>query len=262
MRRLSCAILLFISLSPAVTPSLASGQTSGDDAPAEEATSEYDEAVRSALAELSAGHLAEARAHFQRAHALSPSARTLRGLGLVEYELGHYVRAVALFEEALTSEVRPLTPRLREQVRELVENARGFIGAYRIRLVPRDAQLRIDGEARPLLPGEVVELDAGDHTLMIEREGYVTQRRRIDVNGGERAELSLALAPVPMSPSVVAAGEPVEENPWLWTGIGVGVATIVGVVLGVALYDPGTQGPFDDVTDLRGTSMTLLGGAR
>ena len=43
---------------------------------------DYQAAVRQAVAELEAGHYPEALALFREAHELSPSARTLRGLGL------------------------------------------------------------------------------------------------------------------------------------------------------------------------------------
>src|SRR3954452_13107151 len=53
----------------------------------------YEAAIAEAVAHFSAAHWSEARALFLRAHEIKPSARTLRGLGVVEFELGHYAEA-------------------------------------------------------------------------------------------------------------------------------------------------------------------------
>lgn len=46
----------------------------------------YTQAVTQGLQEFDEKDFAEARSHFLRAHALSPSARTLRALGMVEFD--------------------------------------------------------------------------------------------------------------------------------------------------------------------------------
>src|SRR5688572_7254192 len=57
---------------------------------------DYKRAVEEALKEYGLGHFEEARSLFRRAHGIYPNARTLRGLGMVEFELRHYVRASQL----------------------------------------------------------------------------------------------------------------------------------------------------------------------
>ena len=49
----------------------------------------YQDVVREGIHEFTAGNFVEARTLFERAHALKPSARTFRGLGLISYELKH-----------------------------------------------------------------------------------------------------------------------------------------------------------------------------
>lgn len=58
----------------------------------------YEDAVRLALGEFDAGNFAEAREHFRKAHSLDPNARTLRALGLVEFELRNYGEAANFLE--------------------------------------------------------------------------------------------------------------------------------------------------------------------
>jgi hypothetical protein len=45
------------------------------------------------VAEFEAGHLEDSRALFTRAHSTQPNARTLRGLGIAEFELRKYVES-------------------------------------------------------------------------------------------------------------------------------------------------------------------------
>ena len=74
---------------------------------------EYRALVSEALAEFDAGHFEEARALFLHAHALNPSARTLRGLGLASFELRAYRATIEYLEQALASQLNPLEEALR-----------------------------------------------------------------------------------------------------------------------------------------------------
>jgi hypothetical protein len=64
----------------------------------------YREAIDEALAEYAAQNFLEAMSMFARAHKLSPSARTLRGLGSASFELHRYSESVSFLEQALASE--------------------------------------------------------------------------------------------------------------------------------------------------------------
>jgi tetratricopeptide (TPR) repeat protein len=74
----------------------------------EAAPSEYERMVGLAFREYELGNYAEARAGFLEAHRLSPSARTYRALGMVEYELKNYGDAIERLRQALSC-VRPST---------------------------------------------------------------------------------------------------------------------------------------------------------
>jgi hypothetical protein len=70
------------------------------------------------------GEWRAARALFLRAHRLFPSARTLRSLGMVEFDLGHYAGSVEYLTRALTASVRPLALDQRAEVRRLLSQVR------------------------------------------------------------------------------------------------------------------------------------------
>ena len=111
---------------------------------------------------------AEARALFLKVHALSPSARSLRGLGITSFELRHYVQAIREFQEALADKRSPLTEVQRKEAQDIIARAQGFVGTVEVVLEPRGATLLVDMEetaARELL------LDLGDYELRARAPG-------------------------------------------------------------------------------------------
>lgn len=80
-------LVLFVLMAVAVlsTPSVGTAQSRRESTQKEPAG--YRDAIDTALQEMGLGNYEEAREQFARAHALSPNARTLRGLGISEFEL-------------------------------------------------------------------------------------------------------------------------------------------------------------------------------
>src|SRR5690349_15250674 len=110
MREFSPRSVLLVALCTSVVVPLprwqacARAQAQPESAPAYPA--EYERAIDSGIAEFQQGNYVEAREQFARAHALVPNARTLRSLGMVEFELRNYVDAVTYLEGALGSSVK------------------------------------------------------------------------------------------------------------------------------------------------------------
>ena len=84
----------------------------------------YAKAIELAVHAFNEGRFAEARAHFGEAHALWPSARTWRGLGSTDLELGRYQEAVQELSLALSDPRGALSPDLRTQTEQTLEFAR------------------------------------------------------------------------------------------------------------------------------------------
>lgn len=153
---------------------------------------QYEEIIKKGLVEFDLGHWSEAKAFFLRAHALSPNARTLRGLGLVSYELRRYVDAITYLKQALSSSELPLTQSMRDKALVLVAEAQSFITYEQVICEPKEASLRVDG-APPILDdaGQLM-LDPGRHDIVAQATGYTTLTRSLDAAGGN-AELRLKL---------------------------------------------------------------------
>ncbi|MBX7194896.1 MAG: tetratricopeptide repeat protein [Sandaracinaceae bacterium] len=160
-----------------------------------------------AVAEYDAGRYAEAQALFRRAHALAPSARTLRGLGMAAFELRQYVTALRAFEEALRVTERPLTEAQRAHVEDLAARARVYVSSVVVRVTPFDAIVRIDGAEVSLdVDGRAV-LDPGPHTFSFEHEGHRPQAIEVQLEPGTDREVSAVLVPLPPAPTPSASAD-------------------------------------------------------
>ncbi len=173
----------------------------------------YRAAVEEAVAEFSAGRWSEARALFMHAHAISPNARTFRGLGMTAFELRMYAQAIEELEAALGDTRKPLSEELRTQVLGLLADARKFVGTVRIEVVPVDAQVRVDGKAVDSAARRALALDAGEHAIGVSAPGHRPENLRVHVEGGRadtvRVQLErTAVAVAPVAPPPQAAQPP------------------------------------------------------
>lgn len=195
----------------------------------------YKESVTNALAEFEQANFVEAREHFLRAHRLFPNARTLRGLGMSEYELRNYIDAASYLRQALASEEKRLDGRLRDETAALLARANAYLGTLRLHLQPTTATVRVDGFATELPSSGELTLQVGDHVLDIQAEGRLPERRAIKIEGEQVLEVRVALAEPALAEPVAAAPArptredlppsapptPVYKRWWLWTTIAV-----------------------------------------
>jgi hypothetical protein len=170
---------------------------------------QYRRLLEEAIAEYEAGRYAEARALFGRAHERSPNARTLRGIGMAAFEMREYAESLRALSAALTDRRRPLTDEQRGHVQSLIDRSNAYVGRYRVTLAPADAQLRVDDEAAPLGDDGTLLLSLGEHAVEARCPGCATQRRTLQVRGGEDEELRFDLASVDLG----APGEPLRAAP-------------------------------------------------
>jgi hypothetical protein len=172
---------------------------------------EYKELIEQALSEFRHKNWPEARVLFRRAHALAPSARTLRGMGIVSYEMRDYVQAVRDLSAALADTRQPLTEQQKGECQTLLSRSRTFVGVFEVRVTPPEAQLRLDGAPLARESDGSVVLAFGEHEVSAEAAGYEPGSARVRVQGGERGELELRLVPEASGGPVAAAAT--DEQP-------------------------------------------------
>jgi len=250
--RLLCCLGLWLVLYP--SSAVGAQAPSADHSPQRiTREAEYRQLIRDGVAEFDRQNWSEARAFFERAHALKPSARTLRGLGFVAYEMHNYVEAESLLAKALRTQNGALTRAQRKHTQALLSKVHAFIGRYTLELTPPNVELLLDGRPSALPTGRL-RLNVGEHRLIFQHPGYLDAELRLDVRGGEEETLKVELrldrlttrpkAPVPAAPLIPhpmprPAPEPAEssswlESPWFWAGL-VTLAAAGGVALGFHL---------------------------
>jgi hypothetical protein len=235
-----------------------------------EAQAQYAELVSEAVREYNSGAWSEARASFERAHALAPSARTLRGLGLTAFELRRHVDAVAELEAALADPRQPLSPEQRAEASAVLARARRYVGSVRLDVVPKQATVSIDGRVAP--QRELV-LNVGTYRVGAKAPGYEHAATSLSVEGGQSKLVRLELTPL------ATAGER-DSDPGAtqrllgWSAVGAGGAALaVGVVFELqrasALRErdaicpssvdcePGSQRRVDRLSDQARTAATV-----
>jgi hypothetical protein len=154
---------------------------------------EYEELTKKGIREYELNHWAEAKTYFTRAHTLFPNARTLRALGLIAFEMRDYVESLGLLERALADKRKPLAGTMRQEVSDLADDARSFVGRVSLVLEPANASVFIDDEPVKLREQGSLLLDPGEHELRVEAAGYRSQSRSLRAPAGQAIELKLAL---------------------------------------------------------------------
>jgi hypothetical protein len=174
----------------------------------------YKELIEQALEEFKLKNWPEARVLFRKAHERMPNARTLRGMGVVSFEMRDYVAATQALSAALVDARQPLTDAQRAECESLLARARTFVASYQLDVDPADAQISLDGG--PLVRDRegLVLVPFGEHTLRASAPGHHEVTRRLAVQGGERATIELKLAPEPeASAPAVATSAPEPSEP-------------------------------------------------
>jgi len=158
-------------------------------------TDDYRDTIDAAVAEHASGHWEEALGLFRQAHALRPSARTLRGMGVASFEARHYADAIRYLTAAVTETARPLTPEQLLAVEQLLSRARAFVSRLSIVVSPADATVAVDGN---LVVGDKrheILLDAGEHQLVVSARGYESSVRAVQLSPGTGANFDIDLSP-------------------------------------------------------------------
>lgn len=209
----------------------------GDNASAAADSGEaYHRTVEEALQEFNLGNWDEAALLFERAHALNPSARTERGMGMAAFEARHYVVAITHLRAALDDQRNPLTSVQREEVQRALDRAEDYVARVTIELQPTAARVRINGhDVQPDAQGDRLA-DPGLQEIEVAADGFEPQLRRVNVAPGKRATLEIKLQPLAApAPSLQLAASPEQDtstlSAWKWA---LGAAGVAGLAAGGA----------------------------
>ncbi|MEY4510473.1 MAG: hypothetical protein RLZZ450_2595 [Pseudomonadota bacterium] len=155
----------------------------------------YQGTIDAAVDEYASGHWEEALALFRQAHALQPSARTLRGIGMASFETRRYAEAIRYLTEAATETARSLTPKQQHEVEQLIARAQAFVTHLTIVIEPAHATVAADGNQVAGDKRRSVLLDAGEHQLVASAHGYESSVRSVHLSPGTEATVEIDLSP-------------------------------------------------------------------
>ena len=205
----------------------------GEPSAAAASSAEYEELVVRGLSMYNAGRAGEARRYFALAHALRPSARTQRALGISDLALDNYDAAHEELLSSLNNTVDPLNDEQRAEVKQLIDWMHKNLAVVRLRYTPPHSRAEIDG--KPMPAGDL-RLVPGSHELRIVAEGFEPHQQtfRVTLTAAPlelQINLSTRTAVIPLPPVVV----PRESSSlWLWIGIPSALAVVAGGALFVS----------------------------
>jgi hypothetical protein len=192
------------------------------------------------------GKHAEALEVFTKAHALSPSARTLAQIGLAEGSLRRWLDAEGHLAAALEAHDTPWIEnrRNREALEQALASVRGHIGRLII-LGPEGTKVSVDGKVVGRLPlATAVRLPEGETRI----DGTAAERRpaqaRVTVVGGSEStvilDLPVVLPPVPiLAPNLPDENKATAGSRWkTWAGaslLGVSAAALATGIVWLAI---------------------------
>ena len=213
-----------------------------------------------------AGDYEQALVEFERAYKLSPNYRVLFNIGQTAITLRNYPLALRSFEQYLEDGGNNVPKDRQENVKSDIESLKRRVARIDVNVNEEGSEVLIDGEVTGVTPlEEPLMVNAGRHTILVRKRGWIEQRRSVTLAGAEIVNLTIELeeatsdSPVPL---VWPPGgdRPTEEEkasylwvPWTITGVlatGTAVAGIGAVIAHSDLEDlQVTQGVTPDELD-------------
>jgi tetratricopeptide (TPR) repeat protein len=232
---------------------------------AEEADGENAEAVRlhdQGLEQFRAGQFAEAAESFEAAQRLAPSPANLNNLARCYEQLGRIGDAIAALDVYL--EDPGLPPDRIERAQAFRSRLMATPAQVLVSSNPAGAEVLVNGHP-PTVAGATtpatLRLEPGNHVIEVRLAGSEPGRQPIELQPGERRELTFELTPAPgatETPPTTEAPPTAEappttarssSGPWALIGVGLGLALTGAVVDTVALVQSRREEPFLDLDE-------------
>jgi tetratricopeptide (TPR) repeat protein len=168
---------------------------------------EAEHLIAQGLALREQGQDAAALEHFERAHELHPTPRSLAQRGLCELALGRWLDAETHLDAALSTSSDPWIKLHNRALAEALVNVRSRIGMLQVQGGEPDAEVRLEGKLVGRLPlTSPLHAVAGQAMLEVTLAGYYPSRRYVVIAGGALATETVELVPLP--PPTAAPAEP------------------------------------------------------
>ncbi len=133
------------------------------------------------------GNFTGALAEFEEAYRIKPGASSLRNVALSLKELFRYAEAAAALERMLDNHGAELDGPSRKKVRATITELQALVGSARLSIAPAGARVKLDGRAVNAVDlAKPIRLNVGEHTLVVEAEGFAPDSRTFRIAGGQK----------------------------------------------------------------------------
>src|SRR6185369_9209638 len=149
---------------------------------------------------------------YSEAWSLKQSPDIAANLAQTESELGKHRDAAEHFSFALDHLLPSSTDEQKQALAEGLAQEKKEIGTLRVTLEPSDSVLTIDGARVPVPPSGDVFVDAGEHAVSVNHEGYEPNQQTVRISRGASQVLWIKLNSTSGSDSA-AAGEAPSGQP-------------------------------------------------
>jgi hypothetical protein len=142
------------------------------------------------------GDYAGALTKLQTAYRLSHDPRLLWNMAAAEKNLRHYSKTISYVEEYLAADSARITDEERAQAEALLQTMRAFVAPVTFDVEPIGSTIAVDGQPLGKAPLKKTPLlDFGKREVQIHLEGYVAERRTLELEGGKALTLAIKLKP-------------------------------------------------------------------
>jgi hypothetical protein len=137
-----------------------------------------------------------ALAKFREAYDISKDPRLLYDMAICERNLRAYARMESLLEQYEREAASSISPQDKALCDDALAAIKSLVGSVSVVVSEDGAAVTLDGESVGTTPlVEPLVIDLGKHTVAVTKPGFETMERVVDVVGGSRVALSLALLP-------------------------------------------------------------------
>ena len=226
--RYSLAFASFVFVSAAATTTAFAQQPPAKQEPSPQIVKEAGTHFQRGTDEYNEGNYRLALVEMQRAYDLVPNYRVLYNLGQIHAQLGNFTKSQELLEQYLSEGGAEVPVARQEQVRKDLAALALKIGTLRMKVTEADAEVLVDDHTLGKSPlPSAVRIDAGDHRIRVEKEGYKSEIRTITLVGGEELLVEVKLDRLKFGGEQPIVPQQHSAIP-MWVGWGVTAALGIG----------------------------------
>lgn len=179
--------------------------------PADAAQSKAKEHYTNGKALYEKGNYADAMVEFQTAYDLKPHPSVLKSVGECKVQIGDIPGAIVIFEKYLED---PAATK-KDEVQAKIVEIKAMMAKVDLSSIPTGAGITVDGAITDKVTPMTLELTPGEHTIVLNTEGYEPLEKPLTLAKGEKKQIAVDFAVEGKSTS---AEEPALVDPFAEEG--------------------------------------------